>query len=167
MRRSLMLLALLPTMAACSTDCSTTTNVATAAGTIRDVAGVALASADAAASEEMRSPERWALRASIWTASGPAGAPLKGHIIAARLLYPSGMLLYAVPATSSIVTPYYVTSLQVVLPNAGAYASARDALMSGRVKLVLETDLPGLERLETTLTDARYQPAERRRCPYT
>lgn len=154
-------------MTGCGVDCSTRTNIAFAAGGVRDATGAELAAVDASVIEDPALPERWSLRVSITAKQGSAGAPLKGHLTGGRLLYPSGEILHEIPLVSPVLTVENVASLQILLPDAASYERIRDALLTGRTKLVLETDLPGRERLEAILGESRYEPARQRTCPYT
>jgi hypothetical protein len=57
-----------------------------------------------------------------------------------------------------------VVALNVELPSRAEYDRARSTLLTSRAKVVLETDLPGLSVIETTLQDALDIPGEVQRC---
>ncbi len=82
----------------------------------------------------------------------------------ARLLTESDELIAEIPTGTSTLYVDVVVALNVELPSRSDYDRVRAALVTGRAKVVIETDLPGRERLETTLTDIRDLPGEIQRC---
>jgi len=143
-------------------DCGTARRTV-ANGTVRDLAGGTLATAEVDLSENV-GPSYLRLSAGIMGPAASAGAPLKGHVTRARLVTEGGDLLDEIPTGTSTLYLDVVVALNVDLPSEAEYARVRDALLTTRAKIVLETDLPGRERIETTLADARDEPGNVQRC---
>lgn len=142
-------------------DCGTELRT-TASGTVRDAANVTLATVEAEVRHDV--PDRYWLSTGVMGAGGSAGAPLKGRVTRARLLTESDELIAEIPTGTSTLYVDVVVALNVELPSRSDYDRVRAALVTGRAKVVIETDLPGRERLETTLTDIRDLPGEIQRC---
>jgi hypothetical protein len=161
-RAALGLAALL--LSACDFDCGTVSRTV-ANGTLRDAADVTLGTVRADLSENV-GPSFLRLSVGIIGPSGASGAPLRGHVTRARLVTETGELIAEIPTGTSTLYSEAVVALNSDLPSKAEYARVRGALLTARTKVVLETDLPGRERLETTLSDARDVPGEVRRCRY-
>ena len=149
-------------LSACSYDCGTLGRTV-ANGTVRDAAGVTLATATAEVSDHLR-PTFLRLSVGLMAPAGSAGAPLKGHVTRARLLSPAGDVIAEIPTGTSTLYLDGVVALNVDLPSRGDYERVRGELRTGRAKVVLETDLPGRERIETVLADAHDEPGQVNRC---
>ena len=143
-------------------DCGTVRRTV-ANGTVRDAAGETLATAQVDLSENV-GPSYLRLSAGVMGPANSAGAPLKGHVTRARLVTEGGETLAEIPTGTSTLYIDAVVALNVDLSSDAEYARVRNALLTGRAKIVLETDLPGRERIETTLPDARDEPGNVQRC---
>jgi hypothetical protein len=147
---------------ACSWDCGTVRRTV-ANGRVRDAAGVTLATVQVDLSDNLR-PTFLRLSAGVMAPAGSAGAPLRGHVTRARLVTAEGDVLAEIPTGTATLYLDGVVALNVDLPSEAEYARVRGALLTARARVVLETDLPGRERLETTLADARHVPGQIQRC---
>jgi hypothetical protein len=143
-------------------DCGTVRSTV-ASGIVRDGVDVPLATAEVSLSESV-GPSFLRLSAGVMAPAGSAGAPLKGHVTRARLVTESGELLAEIPTGTSTLYLDAVVALNVELSSDQEYARVRAALFTGRTKLVLETDLPGRELIETTIRDAHDVPGNVQRC---
>jgi hypothetical protein len=142
-------------------DCGTELRT-TASGAVRDAANVTLATVQAEVRHEV--PTRYWLSTGVMGSGGSAGAPLKGRVTRARLVAESGELIAEIPTGTSTLYVDVVVALNVELPSRSDYERVRAALLTGRAKVIIETDLAGRERLETTLTEIRDLPGEIQRC---
>jgi hypothetical protein len=149
-------------LSACGWDCGTEARTV-ASGTVRDAAGVTLATAQVDLSDNV-GPSFLRLSAGITAPAGSAGGPLKGHVTRARLVTEGGELIADIPTSTATLYLDVVVALNVDLASDAQYARVREALLSQRARIVLETDLAGRERIETTLNDARDVPGEVQRC---
>ena len=146
----------------CGWDCGTVSRTV-ANGTLRDAAGVTLATVQADLSENV-GPSSLRLSVGVMAPGGSAGAPLKGHVTRARLVTDAGELLAEIPTGTGTLYLDVVVALPGDMLSRAEYDRVRRALLTSRAKVLLETDLPGRERLETTLSDAREVPGEVNRC---
>jgi hypothetical protein len=151
-------------LSACDFDCGTRGRTI-ANGTVRDAAGVTLATAQADLSDNV-GPSFLRLSVAVVGAGGSAGAPLKEHVTRARLVTEGGELIAEIPTGTSTLYLDVVVALNVDLPSRGEYERVRSVLLTTRAKVVLDTDLPGREHIETTLADAREVPGNVQRCRY-
>lgn len=142
-------------------DCGTVRSTV-AGGTVRDPVDAPLATIQVDLAEDV--PKRLRLSVGVTGAAGSAGAPLKGHVTRARLVTEAGELLAEIPTGTATLYVDVVVALNVDLTSDADYDRVRAALLSGRAKVVIETDLPGRELLETTLGDARDEPGNVQRC---
>ena len=151
------------TLSGCSIgwDCGVA-RTTTATGTVRDAANVALATVRTDLREDV--PTRFWLGVGVSGSGGSAGAPLKGRVTRARLVTETGELLAEIPTGTSTLYLDVVVALNVELPSRAEYDRVRSALQTARTKVILETDLTGLEMLETTLTGVTDVPGEVGRC---
>ena len=149
-------------LAACSYDCGTLGRTV-ANGTVRDAAGATLATATAEVSDHLR-PTFLRLSVGLMAPAGSAGAPLKGHVTRARLVTDGGEVIAEIPTGTSTLYLDGVVALNVDLPSRREYDRVRGVLLTGRARVVLETDLPGRERIETVLADAHDVPGQVSRC---
>jgi hypothetical protein len=150
------------TLGACEYDCGTTAQTV-ASGTVRDAAGVTLATARAELRDNLN-PTYLMLSVGVTARGGTAGAPLKGHVTRARLETGAGELLAEIPTGTETLYLDVVVALAGDRVSEAQYARVRSALLTGRAKVVLETDLPGRERIETILADAHDVPGNVQRC---
>ena len=148
-------------LSACGWDCGTLLRTI-ANGTLRDAAGVTLATVQAEVREDV--PTFLHLSVGVIAPPGAAGAPLRGHVTRARLLTETGELLAEIPTGTSTLYSEAVVALNVQLPSRAEYDRMRGALHTNRTKVVLNTDLPGLEAIETTLQGTQDIPGEVSRC---
>lgn len=160
--RVLLIAATVPVLAACSYDCGTAARTV-ASGTVRDAAGVTLATVDLDLSDNVN-PSFLRLSAGLMAPAGSAGAPLRGHVTRARLVTGAGELIAEIPTGTSTLYVDAVVALNVNLTSRAEYARVRDALLTNRAKVVLDTDLAGREHIETTLSNARDVPGSMQRC---
>jgi hypothetical protein len=79
----------------------------------------------------------------------------------------SGEQLAEVPTGTETLYLTVVVALPSLRVSRSDYDRARAALLSGRARLVLDTDLPGREHIETVLTDTRVEPSNIGRCSPT
>jgi hypothetical protein len=149
-------------LSACSYDCGVVSRTV-ANGTVRDAADAALATAQAELSDHLH-PSFLRLGVGVMGSSGSAGAPLKGHVTRARLVTDAGELLAEIPTGTSTLPSDGVVALNVDLPSRNDYSRVRSALLTNRAKVIIDTDLPGREHIETTLSDARDVPGQVQRC---
>jgi hypothetical protein len=149
-------------VAACRWDCGTVRRTV-ANGTVRDAAGVTLAAVQVDLSENV-GPSSLRLSAGVVGSAGSAGAPLKGHVTRARLVSDGGEVLAEIPTGTATLYVDAVVALTVDLASQAEYARVRSALLTTRAKVILDTDLPGRERIETTLSAARNVTGEVQRC---
>jgi hypothetical protein len=149
-------------LSACDYDCGVRGGTV-ASGTVRDAAGVALATAEARVVDYLR-PTFLRLSVGIIAPAGSAGAPLKGHVTRARLVTESGELISEIPTGTSTLYLDVVVALNVDLPSRDEYDRVRSAFYSTRARIILETDLPGRERIETVLETVREEPANIQHC---
>jgi hypothetical protein len=149
-------------LSACGWDCGTVTRTV-ADGTVRDASGVALATVQADVSDNV-GPSFLRLSVGVMGPANSVGAPLKGHVTRARLVTEAGELIAEIPTGTSTLFRDAVVALNVDLPSRTEYDRVRSALMTSRAKVILETDLPGLAIIETTLQNARDLPGEVNRC---
>jgi hypothetical protein len=149
-------------LSACGWDCGTVTRTV-ADGTVRDASGVALATVQADVSDNV-GPSFLRLSVGVMGPANSVGAPLKGHVTRARLVTEAGELIAEIPTGTSTLFRDAVVALNVDLPSRTEYGRVRSALMTSRAKVILETDLPGLAIIETTLQNARDLPGEVNRC---
>ncbi len=92
---------------------------------------------------------------------------LRGHVTRAQLLTESGEVIAEIPATTDQLAVNVIVALRMKPLSEAEYARVRLALLGGRTRIALETDLPGRERLEAVLVDARDVPGSVQRCaPY-
>jgi hypothetical protein len=149
-------------LSACGFDCGTV-NRTVASGTVRDAADVTLATAQANLSDNV-GPSFLRLSVAVVGLTGSAGAPLRGHVTRARLLTEADELLAEIPTGTETLHAEGVVALNADLASQTEYLRVRTALLTGRAKVVLETDLAGREHIETTLSDAHDVPGNVGRC---
>ena len=135
-------------------------------GVVRDPAGAMLATVQVDLSENV-GPDLLRLSAGVMGPANSAGAPLKGRVTAARLVTESGELIATIPTSTATLYVDAVVALNMDVPSREEYARVRGALLTTRAKVVLETDLPGLARIETTLSDAQDLPGDVQQCRYS
>jgi hypothetical protein len=144
-----------------SYDCGVVSRTV-ANGPLRDAAGVTLATATAEVSEHLR-PSFLRLSASASAPGSTAGEPLRGHVTRARLVTESGELLAEIPTGTSTLYVIGVFALNVDV-SSEEYNRVRSALLTTRAKIVIDTDLPGREHIETRLQDVSEPPSNVQRC---
>ena len=149
-------------LSACSYDCGEKARTV-ATGQVRDAAGAALATATVVLSDNLN-PSFLRLGVGVTGTPNSAGAPLKGHVTRARLVTDAGDLLGEIPTGTSTLAQDVVIALNVDLSSRSEYERVRAALLTMRAKVVLDTDLPGREHIETTLTDVHELPGRIQRC---
>lgn len=149
-------------LSACGWDCGVVSQTVSS-GAVRDASGATLATVQADLRENV-GPSYLRLGVGVMGAANSSGAPLKGHVTRARLVTETGELIAEIPTGTATLFRDAVVALNVDLSSEGEYARVRTALLTGRAKVVLETDLPGLALIETTLTDVRQPPGEVNRC---
>ena len=150
---------------ACGYDCGTVSRTV-ANGTVRDAAGVTLATVQVELSEHV-GPSYLQLSAGVMGSAGSAGAPLRGHVTGARLVTEGGELLAEIPTRTATLYVDAVVALPGNRVSQAEYARVRGALLTARARVVLDTDLPGRERVETTLPDVREAAGQVQRCSPT
>lgn len=143
-------------------DCGTVGGTV-ANGTVRDAADVPLAAAQVIVAEDV-GPSSFRLSVGVTGAAGSAGAPLRGHVTRARLVTDAGELIAEIPTDVATLYVDAVVALNMNLPSRDEYDRVRRALFTTRASVVLETDLPGRELIETTLRDVRDVPGNVQRC---
>ena len=146
----------------CSWDCGTVLRTV-ADGSIRDAAGVVLATAQADLSENV-GPSSLRLSVGVMGPGGSGGAPLRGHVTRARLVDEQGELIAEIPTGTTTLYIDAVVALSTNLKSKAEYDRVRNALLTGRTKVILDSDLPGRERTEATLSNARDEAGEVGRC---
>jgi hypothetical protein len=150
-RRIVLGAGLLPTGACVSGDgCGPIQRLLTATGEIRD--GTALIATVTVTVVEQRGDPR-VVRAEVAGARGPSGAPLRGHVLAARLVNAANgdtirvfRLLPADPGGDGDVIDFPPVSAGDDLK------PIKRMLRRRRGVLLLDTDLPGRERITVPLT---------------
>jgi hypothetical protein len=86
-------------ISACSYDCGVVSRTV-ANGTVRDAAGVALATVQVDLSDNLH-PSFLRLSVGVMGSSGSAGAPLRSHVTRARLVTDAGELLAEIPTATT------------------------------------------------------------------
>jgi hypothetical protein len=152
-------------LSACEYDCGTVGRTV-ANGTLRDAAGATLATVQAGLRENV-GPSYLELSVGVMGPGGSAGAPLRGHVTRARLVTEGGELLAEIPTGTGTLYVDAVVALPGRRVSQAEHARVRTALHTGRARVILDTDLPGRERIEATLSDARDMPGEVQRCSPT
>jgi hypothetical protein len=149
-------------LSACDYDCGTVRRTV-ANGTVRDAADVTLAAVQADLTEYLR-PSFLRLSVGVMGPANSAGAPLRGHVTRAQLVTEGGELLAEIPTSTATLYLDGVVALNLDLPSDSEYARVRSALLTARAKVILDTDIPGREHIETILRDARDVPVTLQRC---
>jgi hypothetical protein len=149
-------------LSACDYDCGTRGGAA-ASGTVRDAGGATLAIVEASATEYLR-PSYFRLSVGVMAPGSAAGEPLKGHVTGARLVTEGGEVISEIPTGTSTLYLTVVVALNIDLPSRGEYDRVRSELATSRAKVILETDLPGRERIETVLSSVRDVPENIAKC---
>jgi hypothetical protein len=149
-------------LSACGWDCGTITRTV-ANGTVRDAAGTTLASAQVNLTDEI-GPSFLRLGVGLMAPAGSAGAPLRGHVTRARLTTETGELIAEIPTGTETLYLDAVVALNTFLSSRAEYDRVRSALLSTRAKVILDTDLPGREHIETPLPDVSDGPGTVSRC---
>jgi hypothetical protein len=149
-------------LSACGFDCGTVSRTV-ANGTVRDAAGATLATVQVDLSENV-GPSFLRLSVGVMGSAGSAGAPLRGHVTRARLVTEGGELLAEIPTGTGTLYVDAVVALNLDLPSEDEYARVRSAILTARAKVILDTDLPGREHIETPLPDAHDVPGSVQRC---
>ena len=130
---------------------------------MRDAADVALATVQVILAEDV-GPSSLRLSVGVTGPAGSAGAPLRGHVTRARLVTDAGELIAEIPTEVATLYVDAVVALNMNLPSRDEYDRVRRALFTTRASVVLETDLPGRELIETTLRDVHDVPGNVQRC---
>jgi hypothetical protein len=151
-------------LSACDYDCGTRGGTM-ASGTVRDAAGTALATVEASVTDYLR-PTYFRLSVGVMAAGSKAGEPLKGHVTGARLVTESGEVISEIPIGTETLYLTVVVALNTDVPSRTEYDRIRSALWSTRTKVILETDLPGRERIETVLSNVSDVPEKINRCRF-
>ena len=148
-------------LSACGWDCGTLTRTV-ANGTVRDAGGTTLATAQVNLTDEI-GPSFLRLGVGLTAPAGSGGAPLRGHITGARLTTESGEVLADIPTGTETLGLDAVIALNTFLSRS-EYDRVRSALLSKRAKVIVDSDLPGREHIETTLPDVTDGPGVVQRC---
>lgn len=148
-------------LSACGWDCGTVTRTV-ANGTVRDAAGTTLATAQVNLTDEI-GPSFLRLGVGLMAPGGTAGAPLRGHVTRARFTTEAGELLAEIPTSTETLYLDAVVAFNGFLSRS-QYDRVRSALLTKRTKVILDTDLPGREHIETTLPDVTDGPGVVQRC---
>lgn len=164
LRHALTISAASAILSACSYDCGERART-TAAGTVRDEAGLVLATASVDLTDNLN-PTFLRLGVGVTGTPNSAGAPLKGHVTRGRLVTEAGELLGEIPTGTTTLAQDVIVALNTDLSQS-EYDRVRAALLTRRAKVVLDTDLPGREHIETTLADVQELPARIQRCSPT
>jgi len=151
-------------LSACSYDCGTVSRTV-ASGTVRDGAGVILANASVDLTDNLR-PTFLRVGVGVMGLASSAGAPLRGHVTHASLVTESGELLHEIPTGTETLYLDGVVALNVDVSKS-QYDRVRNAILTNRAKVILDTDIPGREHIETTLSDAHDVPGTVSRCSPT
>ena len=151
-------------LSACDYDCGTRGGTI-ASGTVRDAGGTTLATVEASVTDYLR-PSFLRLSVGVMANGSTAGEPLKGHVTAARLVTETGELISEVPTSTETLYLTVVVALNVDLPSRQEYDRIRSAFYTTRTKVILETDLPGRELIETVLSNVREVPEQINRCRF-
>jgi len=167
MRRSHIIILATATVlpSACTYECGTLRSTV-ASGTVRTASGNTLATAQATLSDFLR-PTYMNLGVGLMAPAGSAGAPLKGHVTSAKLVTQTGELLYDIPTSTDQLYVDVVIALNTNVSSRDQYERIRSALLSKGAKIVLDTDVAGLEHIETTLTEANDVAGKTSRCSPT
>jgi hypothetical protein len=143
-------------------DCGTARSTI-ANGTVRDATNATLATVEVNLAEDV-GPSMLRLSAGVMGPAGSAGAPLRGHVTRARLVTEAGELIADIPTGTTTLYIDAVVALNTNLASRDDYEHVRRELFTTRAKVILETDLPGREIIETTLRDVRDVPGNVQRC---
>ena len=143
-------------------DCGTVRSTV-ANGTVRDAADVPLATVQVTLAEDV-GPSALRLSAGVMGPAASEGAPLRGHVTRARLVTDAGELIADIPTGTATLYVDAVVALNTNLRSRDEYDRVRSALFTTRAKIVLETDLPERELIETTLRDVHDVSGNVQRC---
>lgn len=151
--------------AACGADCGTVKRTV-ANGTVRDAANVSLATATADLSDNLN-PTLLRLSVAVTGPAGSAGSPLRGHVTRARFFSELNELISEIPVGTSTLYVDAVVVLNLDLQSQTDYQRIRNSLLTGKSKVVLDTDLVGREHIETLLSDAHDVAGDVKHCDFT
>src|SRR5688572_11326693 len=121
-------------LSACGWDCGTV-NRTTANGTLRDAAGVTLATVQVDLSENV-GPSSLRLSAGVMGPAGSAGAPLKGRVTRGRVVTEAGDLIAEIPTGTATLYIDAVVALTGVDLSRREYDAVRRALVSARARVI-------------------------------
>lgn len=120
-------------------------------GDIRGATGTLLGIAEFRLSEVRREVQPRVLHPIVMGPGyGSAGAPLKGHVTGARLLGPAGETLFVLPVAPG-AGDEVLRSLPEPIADAASFSALKRSFRSGKVVLVLQTDLAGTPELRVPL----------------
>ena len=149
-------------LSACGYDCGTRGGTV-ANGGVLDASGVVVATASATLIENV-GPSFMQFMVSVGTPIEAAGEPLRGHVTRARLVSEAGESLAELSTSVAPMSPNGVVSHSIELSSRADYDRLRRELLTARTRIVLDTDLPGREHIEATLSDAHGVPGNVQRC---
>lgn len=119
-------------------------------GEIRDQSGALLGSAEPRLIETRGDSTMRRLHLVVMGTLGSAGAPLKGHVRAARLVATTGEVLHEFPVAPGLADQVLVDPDEVIT-DAAKFDTLRYNFLAQTVVLMLETDLLGSEALRVPL----------------
>ena len=149
-------------LSGCGFDCGTRGST-TANATVRDTSRASLATVRVSLSDNV-GPSFLRLSVGVMGFSSSGGGPLRGHVTRARLMTEAGQVLAEIPTSTETLPFDGVVALNADLSSRTEFDRVRSALLTGRATIVIDTDLPGREHLETMLTDAQDVPGSVQRC---
>lgn len=120
-------------------------------GEVRDAAGTRLGTAAFRLVEVRGGTQPRSLHPVVMgPAYGSAGAPLKGHVTAARLVGPAGETLFELSVAPGLGDEVLRTTPEPIADEA-AFAALKQKFRAGGVVLDLRTDLAGREQIRVPL----------------
>jgi hypothetical protein len=131
--------------------CGPETRETSVGGEVRDAAGTRLGTAAFRLVEVRGGAQPRSLHPVVMgPAYGSAGAPLRGHVTAARLVGPGGATLFELSVAPGLGDEVLRTT-PVPIPDEAAFAALKQEFRAGRVVLDLRTDLAGREQIRVPL----------------
>jgi len=137
-----------------------------AIGSVKDASGATIATIRAEASENVN-PDFYRLLIRVLGAENSQGAPLRGHVLAAKLVDEAGETLAEIPPSTVMISPDGVTALTIDLPSTAEYSRFRSALLTGKARVIIETDLASSPSFDTSLSEAHEIPRDVGNCSPT
>ena len=149
-------------LSACHRQCGIVSSTVGKA-TVRGPSGVAVASVSFLLREEV-GPTKYYIAGGLETLGDVPRTGLWGHVTRARLVTASGETLVEMETASATFGGFVIAHTSNPL-SYSEFVRLRDALLTTRTRLLVDTNLVGLEHLDTPINDARLVPGAPTACP--